>query len=361
MEARRLRLLPMAAAALAMAIGLWTGLYRLGLPLPPAGALAPWHGMLMISGFLGTLISLERAVALNEPWGYGAPGFAAAGFVVLLAGLPTLAAILFVMASGTLVLASLALLRRELSLATIGLVVAAACWAIAGVEWLAGAAAPRIAAWGLLFLILTIAAERLEMSRLLQTPRIAELVFAGVVLAAILGAAAGELERGQAPLTGIGFLGLALWLFRYDIARRTIRNPAQARFAAACMLLGHAWLAVSGLILLAMRPDNAAWLYDAALHAVTIGFVLSMIFGHAPIILPAITGARLPYTAAFYAPLALLHVSAALRVGADLGQSFDWRNVSGVLTLAALLGYAATAVVGAAGKLPLGRGRAVRH
>src|SRR5262250_1833529 len=71
---RRLRLVPLAIAALTMAIGICTGLARLGIALPHSvPAIADLHGALMICGFLGTLISLERAVALDRRWPYAAP------------------------------------------------------------------------------------------------------------------------------------------------------------------------------------------------------------------------------------------------------------------------------------------------
>jgi hypothetical protein len=59
-----------AAALLAMTYGAWIGLVRLGWALPllrqdQLGA----HGPLMVCGFLGTLIALERAVALGRAWG----------------------------------------------------------------------------------------------------------------------------------------------------------------------------------------------------------------------------------------------------------------------------------------------------
>jgi len=38
--------------------------------------------------------------------------------------------------------------------------------------------------------------------------------------------------------------------------------------------------------------------YDAFLHAVLLGFVFAMIFGHAPIIFPAVLGIRIPFAAA---------------------------------------------------------------
>ncbi len=76
-----MRRLPLLAIGLvSMAFGTWLGLVRLGwnLPLPRQDQLIA-HGPLMISGCLGTLISVERAVALGTRWGYAAPALSAAG------------------------------------------------------------------------------------------------------------------------------------------------------------------------------------------------------------------------------------------------------------------------------------------
>jgi hypothetical protein len=85
-----------------------------------------------------------------------------------------------------------------------------------------------------------------------------------------------------------------------------------------CLLAGYAWLAVGGglfLIGAPLQPGSAA--YDVALHALGLGFVFSMVLGHAPIIFPAVLRVNVPYNAAFYAPLALLHGSLLLRVVGD--------------------------------------------
>ncbi|MBI5082664.1 MAG: hypothetical protein HZB17_15380, partial [Chloroflexi bacterium] len=49
-----------------------------------------------------------------------------------------------------------------------------------------------------------------------------------------------------------------------------------------------------------------------------LGFVFSMIFGHAPIIVPAIIGIQIPYQSKFYVPLVLLHASLIMRVVGDV-------------------------------------------
>ena len=63
------RLLLLAPAAVALLTALWGGLGRLGWALPAVHpAAAALHGPLMVSGFLGTLITLERAAALELAW-----------------------------------------------------------------------------------------------------------------------------------------------------------------------------------------------------------------------------------------------------------------------------------------------------
>ena len=82
-------------AVLALLAGLWAGLLRLGWQLPPLVLHLPvQHGPLMVSGFLGTLNSLERAVALSQNQNgrrryYLAPLLAGLGAVTLLFDLPT--------------------------------------------------------------------------------------------------------------------------------------------------------------------------------------------------------------------------------------------------------------------------------
>jgi hypothetical protein len=76
-----------------------------------------------------------------------------------------------------------------------------------------------------------------------------------------------------------------------------------------------------------------------ALHALGLGFVFSMIFAHAPLILPVVLKRRVRFTAFAYVPLALLHASLVLRL-ADPGL----RSVGGMLNAAAIAVFAATVV-----------------
>ncbi|MBI3704362.1 MAG: hypothetical protein HY244_11095 [Rhizobiales bacterium] len=340
-----MRLLPLAAGAGAFLVGMWVGLARLGLTLPGSGELAEFHGALMIGGFLGTVISLERAVAIGRWWAYSAPVLSGIGAFVLIAGVPMLAGELFLLAGLLLTLFSGFIVVRQPALFTVVLTVAAACWVGGTIVWLKGAPAAESAGWWLTFLVLTIAAERLELSRLLSPPRSSQLTFILAVALILVGMARGELALTAAPFSGIGLLALTAWLLRHDIAMRTIRMTGLPRFSAACILAGYFWLALAGLLLLAMPPGAATFSYDAVVHAIAIGFVLSMIFGHAPIILPAVTGVRVRYSEAAYLPYGILHLSVLLRVAGDLFEGVDLRAASGPLTIVAFAAYAAVLIV----------------
>lgn len=341
----RLRFIPLAIAALAMATGFSAGLSRLGFPISAGvSSAAELHGVLMISGFLGTLISLERAVALGSRWGYLAPALSAIGTLTLFID-PRLGALAFAMAGGVLFLASVQLALRQFALFSAVLVVAAGCWPLGTALWAIGYELPVIVQWWLNFLILTIAAERLELSRILRVSPLSQVMFAIAAALLLIGSARGELTAQQAPFTAVGLMSCALWLLRHDIARLTVRQAGQPRFSAVSILIGHIWLGLAGILLLIAPLANIGLVYDAVVHTITIGVVLSMIFGHAPIIFPAITGIRVTISGIAYIPLAVLHSSVILRVASDVLEEPNARLFSAILTIIALIGYVSSLIM----------------
>lgn len=321
--------------------GVLAGLARLDWDVPaPAAHAAGVHGPLMIAAFFGTVISLERAVAIGQRWAYLAPLAAGSGGLALLAGAPlgvgqacgTLAAL-------GLIGASAVAWRRQKAVFTVVLGLGAACWLAGHLLWIGsgdiGAAVP----WWLLFLVLTIAGERLELTRFLPTPPVARQVFIAIVGGLLVAAAIGS-DR----LFAGGLLALAGWLLRYDIARRNIGTQGLTRFIAGCLLSGYAWLAVAGLLGLAGAFVPGHPWRDAALHAISLGFVFAMVFGHAPIIFPAVTRIRIPYHPALYLPLALLHLTLAARLLGGLADHFMLRQYAALANGLVLLIFIATMV-----------------
>ncbi|WP_210208472.1 hypothetical protein [Rhodoplanes roseus] len=348
-----LRVALLALAVASMLCGLWGGLWRIGFDLPHGAGVADLHGALLICGLFGTVIGLERAVAFGRDWAFAAPAFAALGSVLLLGGAPPVGgASAYALSALTLAGVTLVITVRQPALFNATLEAGALAWLAGTAHWMTGAGIPEVAGWWLGFLILTIAGERLELGRLMEKRRGSEILFGlGVALLAV-GAWIGLFAPGGAPTYGLALLLLTVWLVRHDVVRHTIRQSGQTRFMAACMAAGYAWLGAAGVLLIAMPPGATAFGYDAALHAVLIGFVLSMVFGHALIILPAVARVRIAYRPLLYGPLAVLHASVLLRIGGDVCGHDAARAWSGPLTLVALLGFVALIVTGVVRRRP---------
>lgn len=346
METKRSRVpFPLLAlGVLALLAALWAGLVRLGWGLPPLRPTLPMaHGPLMVSGFLGTLIGLERAVALNRPWMYSGPVLSGLGALLLAAGLRGwVGPLLISLGSLGLVAVFGVIVRRQAALYTLTMALGALAWLAGNLLWLAGQPVAYIVLWWAGFLVLTIAGERLELARILRPSPVSRAAFLAAVALFLAGAVAGTAAFDLGVrLAGVGMLALAGWLLRHDVARRTIRTTGLTRFIAACLLPGYLWLGAAGVMALMFGGLAAGPRYDAMLHALFLGFVFSMIFGHAPIILPAVLRSPMAFDRTVYIPLALLHLSLLLRVVGDLTGWLAGRQWGGLLNVIVLLGFLA--------------------
>jgi uncharacterized protein involved in response to NO len=111
------------------------------------------------------------------------------------------------------------------------------------------------------------------------------------------------------------------------------------------LFTGYFWLGIAGLLLIGFGPVYAGFQYDAIIHAISVGFVFSMVFGHAPVILPALTGRQVTFTPMLYLPLIILHLSITVRVLSDLSLSFDGRLWASALNAVGVLLFLATLVL----------------
>ena len=334
---------------LALFAGVGAGLARLGWPVPEVAATAAaLHGPLMICGFFGVVISLERAVAIGRPWAYLAPLVAGLGGIAAIAGATAAAAWLFSAGSAVLLAATLDIFRRQTALFTLTLVAGSLAWTVGTALWATGSGTHGVVTWWLAFLILTIAGERLELSRFLKPSPVANAMFA-IILGVVGIGLVGVKRPWGAPTFAASLLALSVWLLKQDLARRTVRGAGLTRFIAVCLLSGYAWLATGAVIMLAagsLAPGSPS--YDAAVHALSLGFVFSMVLGHAPIIFPAVLRVPVPYSPAFYAPLVLLHLSLVVRLVGDATDRFDWTRAGGLLNAIALAAFIAGTVIAVA-------------
>ncbi|MCU0466620.1 MAG: hypothetical protein MUF38_18890, partial [Anaerolineae bacterium] len=173
--------------ALTLFTGVGAGLERLGWPMEVVqGGWLLVHGPLMISGFLGTLICMERAVALESRWRWSmvVPGVNALG-ALLLVIVPASAwpKVIFVLSSAGLVGLFVWMWQlhpaREVAIMGVG----AAAWCAGHVLWLAGLPVYAVVHCWTALLLLTIIGERLELSRVRRlTPRSVQALTLGIVV-----------------------------------------------------------------------------------------------------------------------------------------------------------------------------------
>lgn len=345
------RLVVLVPVALAVLAGLDGALLLLGLPAPvTASRLEVVHGPLMVLGFVGTLVTLERAVAVGHRRALLAPALLGTGVVLLLLPVPLVAGRLALLA-GTLGLCVLyaVVWRRQPTTALAVQALGAGLAVVAAALWARDVPVPHLAPALAGFLVLTVAGERLELGRVGGIPRRAEDAVLALALGWACAVVAGLLWPAVAyPALGAVVVALVAVLLRHDVARRTVRGTGLPRFMAAAMLAGYAWLAVAGGVWLVTGRVTDGPGYDAVLHTVFLGFVLSMLMAHAPVVLPAVLRRPLPYRPAMWAPLALLHATLALRVLVGDAHAQVWAvQAGGVGNVVALLGFLAVAATGA--------------
>ncbi|GAB3162961.1 hypothetical protein [Telluribacter humicola] len=336
----QLLLLPL--AVLSLVLGLLSGLLRMGWSFPVSYAVGQ-HGALMVGSFLGTLICLERAVVFKSRWALLAPllsglslpafgmGYPYAGLLLLLGGSLGMAVMTFLF---------LGWYRHSYYYLLFG---GSVCLIIGHVVLLSTGFYPLAVPWWFAFLLLTIVAERLELSRFLPIrPWQQSLLWLSVAVF-LLGVAQPFHGLGQ-PITGAGMLMIAAWLLRYDMAFKSIKKQGQPHYSGVLLIMGYCWLILCGLLFLFPLPGG--YWYDASLHTFFLGFVFSMIFAHAPIILPGVLGqVGKYYHPSLYTWPLLSSLALGVRLAGDLLPYTDLRAAGGLVQAICLVGFFLNMVV----------------
>lgn len=337
----------MVGAGISLLAGLDGALLLLGVWSPVMSTrLSKWHGPLMVLGFVGTVICLERAVALGHRLAYLVPAMSGFGVIVLLAPLPFDSAraglALLTLAQLGLLTIYVPLWRRSHDDAVVIQGAGAFCAAGAAALLTTGAHVSQIVGWLACYMILTICGERLELSRLTMARNRALSALCLAVVAALLVSVVSPAIGWR--VLGVVLIGLAVWLCRHDVARGGLRRGGQAAYIGTLLMIGYLWLATAGIVCTIQGPPTSRNGYDAVVHSLFLGFTMGMILGHAPIILPAVLQVRLEWTTWFWLPAFLLEASLLVRIGIGDGldrsaavQAGGTVNVLSLLTLVAVI------------------------
>jgi hypothetical protein len=333
----KLKFLLLFFAIINLLIGLLSGLGRLGWSVPFPETFAH-HGAIMVGGFLGTLISLEKVIPLKKPILFIGPLLSACSLPAFYLGHFKLAMIFLIAASIFFVLVYMLYLLNNYNVYLVLAVTGAVCWGIGNVLLLSEKFYPSAFPWWMGFLLFTIVSERLELSKFLPVSKRQKYFLIAFLILFITGV--------LLPFHGIGIYlsGMALvftgiWLMLFDVVKLTIKKEGLVRFTAIALLVGYIFLIITGVFLIGM-PD-AILGYDIMVHTFFIGFVFAMIFAHGPIILPGVLGLIVkPYHPLFYLPLTALFLSLFMRITANVMLiPFSWRAISGWITAGSILIY----------------------
>ena len=366
------RMILLMGAALALLAGLDAALVRLGALAPVSSTdLGAIHGILMVYGFLGTAICLERAVALNSRWAYLSPATSAlAGIAAIvisqsravanfIATLPLpaylsrtlpgyqsqrmLPAVLWTISMITLVVIYRHVSRKRQASYAVLIQLVASCVGLCGILlWMRGLEVALIMPWWLFFLLLTIVGERLELARLAFNEATEKRVLVWVGALVISLALTLIVPIVAYPLLGISLAALAIDMGYHDVALKTIRIPGIPRLSAVAMLAGYGWTMLPAALWITTPPTFSGYGYDAIVHALTVGFAVSMVIAHAPVIIPSVIRREVPYHLAMWVPLILFHLSLLIRFLSGAREAaLPWR-FGGTLGVCAFLLFVIT-------------------
>lgn len=320
----------------------WSGWIRIGWQLPVTQA-AGQHGALMVGSFLASLIFLERAVTFKNKWVLLLPLINAVSVVAMLAQQPVVGQYLLLAGSVGFCIMCLHFIYKYKEQYYYQFFAGAFCLALGTWLLIRTQFYPRIVPWWMGFLLFTIVAERLELSRFLQVSKQQHLLLWLTLGVAFAGLIVPFHLHGDVVFA-IGILGTATWLLRFDMAFKSLKRPGQHRYSGMLLIVGYVWLIITALFLLAGNVN--AFSYDATLHSFFIGFVFAMIFSHAPVILPAVLRLPVkPYRPVLYGWFILLQASLVMRVVCDLLLWVNGRRIAGMINGITILLFFVTMII----------------
>ena len=341
MEYRRIPFMMLAVVNLM--VGLWAGLTRAGWNFPGT-SLAVHHGAIMVGGFLTTLIALEKAVPLKRNIVLMVPFISALSLMMIIPGYfqPGL----YFLIAGSIGLFFihvwyLYLYPKDLS--ALLMLMGASCLVVGNGMLIQKQFYPSAFPWWMAFLLLTITAERLELSKFLPVSRGNKYFLLGFLALFLVGIVMPFHGIGK-YFSGVALLSIAVWMLKHDVIRIGLKKADLTRFSSVALLGANGWLILEGALLI-LLPETALS-YDMLVHVFFIGYAFSMIFAHGPIILPGVLGIAVkPYHPILYGWFILVQGSLLWRVFSDAVGSLEGRRMGGIISATGILLYFITLVV----------------
>lgn len=318
--------------------GMLAGLIRMGWEFP-VSTMAIHHGAIMVGGFLGTLILLEKVIPLKKHLLLAFPIINALSLLMIVPGFYYLGLVFLMIGSmGLLFIFLLYFKRQPTDLSMMFMIVGSCCQIVGNTMLITKQFYPLAFPWWMGFILFIIVGERLELSKFLPVTRQNKNVLIGFFLLFLIGIFLPFHGIGK-YLVGLSLMAVALWLLRHDIISIAVKKDGLMRFSACALMSGCIALLTTGILLIFL--PNLPLTYDAIVHTFFLGFAFSMIFAHGPFILPGVLGLPVkPYHPLLYFPLATMLISLVLRIFADASiLHYSVRLWSGWISVISILVY----------------------
>ncbi len=323
-------------AVVNLLVGLWAGLLRAGWQLPGT-TVATHHGAVLVGGFLTTLIDLEKIIPLKKTWMLVIPVVSAGSLLIAWPGMFYGFYLMIAGAAGLMMVLGFYAYRHPKDLATILMMAGAGCLLIGDVMLLKRQFYPMAFPWWMAFLLLTITAERLELSKFLPVTIRHKATLVALLSLFVLGLVFSFHGSGNI-MSGCAAIGVSLWMLRHDVMGIGLKKQGLVRFSAVALVIANGWLMVEG-VLLVLAPQTAL-AYDMAVHVFFLGYTFSMIFAHGPIILPGVLGIQVrPYHPVLYVWLFITQGALMFRVIMDGFENPYARYWSGIVSGVGIMLY----------------------
>ena len=323
-------------AFFSLIIGLLAGLSRIGWNIQ-LNSVTPQHGAIMVGGFLGTLITLEKIIPLKKQFLYAIPVLSGFSVVCFLLRMPTPGYVLLISASAGLFIVFLWYLLKNPGLIYVMMLVGSTCWLIGNILLLISNFYAIALPWWMAFILCIITSERIELMKFLPVSARSK-NFLALLLMLFVITCTQSFHGAGSIILGSALALISIWLLKHDLIGITITKKGLTRFIAIALLTGYFSMLLASVFLMLFNIQPLY--YDIIVHLFFIGFVFSMIFAHGAIILPGIFGvSEKPYSKLLYLWLGMLHVSLIMRVLGNILLLVDVKKISGILTGIAIIGY----------------------
>lgn len=321
---------------LSLLAGIWSGWIRIGFDFP-VSTFSGNHGAMMVGGFIGTLICLERALGFNKKIALIIPAISSLSIIFFLIQLQSIAFMVLLIGSIGLVIMYYTLLRKFNEIHVIVMMIGSLCWFIGNAILVKTNFYPSAVMWWIAFVFFTITGERLELSRYLQVSVLQKYILVCLMMIYVIGILIPFHDSGGYVI-GFSLISSGIWLFTYDMAKKSLKREGQHYFSGIVLLFGYGWLIICGLFM--AYGAYGGLLYDAAIHSFFLGFVFSMIFAHAPIILPGVLRLSInPFNKSLYIWFIFLQLSLLLRITDVFIGLTMLKLIAGIINGIAILGF----------------------